>query len=80
MRNRPAVAHCGLPQAAAPLRLSVEISSAPSASPGLFAMSVIATLPDTPPAEAAEKAAAHAALKLEKRLVRQVAQAIGDLA
>ena len=41
-------------------------------------MSVIATLPDTPSAEAAEKAAAHAALKLEKRLVRQVAQAIGD--
>ena len=41
-------------------------------------MSVTATLPETPVAEAAEKAAAHAALKLEKRLVRQVAQAIGD--
>ena len=35
-------------------------------------------LPDTPSAEAAEKAAAHAALKLEKRLVRQVSQAITD--
>lgn len=42
-----------------------------------------ATLPDTvdaaeDAAAAAAKAAAHAALKLEKRLVRQVAQAIGD--
>ncbi|MCZ8219366.1 MAG: tRNA 2-thiocytidine(32) synthetase TtcA [Acidovorax sp.] len=48
-------------------------------------MPATATLPDTPVddaaadvAAAAEKAAAHAALKLEKRLVRQVAQAIGD--
>jgi tRNA 2-thiocytidine biosynthesis protein TtcA len=47
-------------------------------------MPATATLPDTPVADAAadaaaaEKAAAHAALKLEKRLVRQVAQAIGD--
>ena len=48
-------------------------------------MSEPATLFETPAvysaedsAAAAEKAAAHAALKLEKRLVRQVAQAIGD--
>lgn len=41
-------------------------------------MSVTTPLPDTPAAEAAEKSAAHAALKLEKRLVRQVAQAITD--
>ena len=42
-------------------------------------MSAIATLPDTSVADdAADKAAAHAALKLEKRLVRQVAQAITE--
>ncbi|CAN7162278.1 tRNA 2-thiocytidine(32) synthetase TtcA [Acidovorax sp. LjRoot194] len=48
-------------------------------------MSEPATLLETPAvpsaedsAAAAERAAAHAALKLEKRLVRQVAQAIGD--
>ena len=85
--QRSAAAHCKAPPGAATLQ-------SPLIAPSRFAVRSVHSMLDTatPPASSfvegdddaaaaaakAAKAAAHAALKLEKRLVRQVAQAITD--